>query len=111
LQTEAAVNGNPRSAQTINNSYLAAASVTFAYGFNERLILVNPVAVVGKVRAEKRVKLRSPNFTKAERKIILSASSNVVAGKRSDQLAAALRWVPWLCHNPHADRKVKEHLL
>ena len=97
LQTEAAVKGKPRSAQTINNSYLAAASVTFDFGFNERLISKNPVALVGKVRAEKKVKLRSPDFTKAERKTILSASLSIEPGRRSARLKAALRWVPWLC--------------
>jgi len=97
LQKEPAVNGKPRSAQTINNSYIAAVSVTFAYGLNERLISNNPVAVVGKVRAEKKVKLRDPDFTKAERKTILSAALNIDAGRRSARLAAALRWVPWLC--------------
>tara|TARA_R110000796_G_scaffold8843_33_gene29415 strand:+ start:37377 stop:38849 length:1473 start_codon:yes stop_codon:yes gene_type:complete len=97
LQKEAAVKGKPRSAQTINNSYLAAASVTFDYGFNERLIPKNPVALVGKVRAEKKIRLRSPDFTKAERKAILSASLSIDAGRRSAQLVGALRWVPWLC--------------
>jgi len=97
LQREVLPNGEPRSAKTINTSYLAAANVTFAYGVNELLIPTNPMAAVGKVRAEKKIKLRDPDFSRAERKTILSATLNLSDSRRSPHLSAALRWVPWLC--------------
>lgn len=97
LRFEPSKDGKPRSAKTINGSYLAAASVTFAYGKDRLLIAANPAADVAKVRAAKPAKLREKDFTKAERKAILKAALEPVTGKLSATRALARRWVPWLC--------------
>lgn len=90
--------GKPLSSKTINGSYLAAASVTFAYGFAERILPSNPMRDVDNVRADRKPKLRDRDFTLAERKLILSAASAVVqSGRLSKEKALSRRWVPWIC--------------
>lgn len=91
------VKGRPRTAKTINGSYLAVASVTFAYGVNQLLIPSNPTHGLAKVRAAKAAKLRDKDFTHAERMMILTAALRPVVGKLSAERAFAQRWVPWLC--------------
>lgn len=56
------VKGAPRSAKTINGSYLAVASVVFSYGVNQLLIAANPTLGLAKVRAVKAAKLREKDF-------------------------------------------------
>lgn len=90
--------GKTLSSKTINGSYLAAASVTFAYGFAERILPSNPMRDVGNVRADRKPKLRDRDFTIAERKLILSAASKAAqSGRLSNEKALARRWVPWIC--------------
>lgn len=96
LRTEA-VKNKPRSAKTINDSYLAAANAVFSYGVNLLLIPGNPATALAKVKAPKAPKLRERDFTKAERKAILSAALVPASGNLSPQRKLARRWVPWLC--------------
>ena len=97
LRTEPMANGKPRSAKTINDSYLAAANAVFSYGVNQLLIPANPAVGLSKVRVTKAAKLREKDFTKAERKKILSAALVPASGNLSPPRAFARRWVPWLC--------------
>jgi integrase len=89
--------GKPRSAKTINDSYLTAANAVLSYGVNQLLISTNPATELAKVRALKTPKLRDRDFTKAERKAILSAALVPASGNLSPQRKLARRWVPWLC--------------
>jgi integrase len=97
LRVEPARAGKPRSAKTINDSYLAAVSATFIHGMNALLVGNNPAADVAKIRAGKSMKLRDKDFTNAERKTILKAALVPAGGKLSHERAFARRWVPWLC--------------
>lgn len=97
LQTEPKKDGKPRASKTINDSYLAAANVTFAYAVNQMALAINPMADVQKVRADRKVVLREKDFTKEERKTILSAALRPQAGALSVHHLRARRWVPWLC--------------
>jgi integrase len=97
LRTEPIKGGKPRSAKTINDSYLAAANAVLAYGVNQLLISANPATELAKVRAPKVAKLRDKDFTKAERQKILTAALLPASGNLSAERAFARRWVPWLC--------------
>lgn len=97
LRTEPMKNEKPRSAKTINDSYLAVANAVFSYGVNQLLIGANPATGLAKVRAPKAAKLRDKDFTKTERKIILQAALVPASDNLSPGRALARRWVPWLC--------------
>jgi integrase len=97
LQQEEVKPGKVRAAKTINDSYMATANVVFGYGVDQMLIPANPMKDVAKLRAKKAPKLRDKDFTKAERKVILSAAMVMAGGRTSPKRAAARRWVPWLC--------------
>ena len=97
LGTEPIKGGKPRSAKTINDSYLAVTNAVFSYGVNQLLITANPAKELGKVRVPKVAKLRDKDFTNAERKIILQAALVPASGKLSAERVLAQRWVPWLC--------------
>lgn len=97
LRAEPVKNGEPRSPKTINGSYLAAASVTFSYGLNQLLIENNPMRDLKKVRDRKSAKVREKDFTKAERKAILSASLVSPSDRVAAHRVLARRWVPWIC--------------
>jgi integrase len=97
LRNEAVKDGKPRSAKTINDSYLAAANAVFSYGVNQLLIPANPAKELAKVRVPKAPKLRDRDFTKAERKAILSAALVPASDRVSLQRKLARRWIPWLC--------------
>jgi integrase len=97
LRSETIKGGKPRSAKTINDSYLAVANAVLSYGVNQLLIPANPAAELAKVRVPKAAKLRDKDFTKAERKAILRSALVPALGKLSPERAFARRWVPWLC--------------
>ncbi|WP_336978555.1 DUF6538 domain-containing protein [Altererythrobacter fulvus] len=97
LLQEPMADGKPRSAKTINGSYLAAANVVFSYGLNMLLIAANPTTGLAKARVPKVAKLREKDFTKAERRTILAAALLPTDGRLSQERAFARRWVPWLC--------------
>jgi integrase len=97
LRIEAVKDGKPRSAKTINDSYLAAANAMFSYGVNQLLIRANPAKELAKVRVPKAPKLRDRDFTKPERNAILSAALLPASDRVSPQRKLARRWIPWLC--------------
>jgi integrase len=97
LRVEPTKNGKPRSAKTINDSYLAAVSAMFSYGLNQLLIPANPAKELAKVKVTKAAKLRDRDFTKVERKAILTAALVPASANLSPQRALASRWVPWIC--------------
>ncbi|ARR56180.1 hypothetical protein HY78_23340 [Rhizorhabdus wittichii DC-6] len=97
LLIEPARGGKPRSAKTINDSYLSAMKATFSYGMDKLFISVNPSVNVAKVRAAKATELRERDFIKAERETILRAALIPAEGKLSGERVFARRWVPWLC--------------
>lgn len=97
LLEEPLKSGRPRTAKTINSSYLAAASLTFGWGVDNLLIPSNPVSQVSKVRADKVVQLREKDFTIGERQTILAATMQPIPERLAPKHALARRWVPWLC--------------
>ena len=97
LRTEQTRSGKPRTAKTINDSYLSAVSAAFSYGLNMLWVEANPVAAIAKVRVVKSAKLRDRDFNKEEQKLILRAALMPAGGKLSPERVFARRWVPWLC--------------
>jgi integrase len=97
LEREPLLAGRFRSPKTINGSYMAAVKVVFGFGVNQLLLPSNPMGDVAKVRAERKVKLREKDFTRAEQRTILNAALLKPEGRLSETRGAALRWVPWLC--------------
>jgi integrase len=97
LRIEPIKGDKPRTAKTINDSYLSAVSTVFSYGVNQLLIPANRATGLAKVRVIKAAKLREKDFTKAERKKILSTALLPASGNLSPQRVLARRWVPWLC--------------
>jgi integrase len=97
LRTEPTTTGKPRSTKTINDSYLSAVSAMFSYGVNQLLIPASPATGLAKVRTVRAPKLRERDFTKAERRKILSAALVPASGNLSPQRALARRWIPWIC--------------
>jgi len=97
LRAEPVKGDKPRTAKTINDSYLAVANAVFSYGVNQLLVPGNPATGLAKVRVPKAAKLRDRDFTKAEHKIILRGALEAASGNLSPERALARRWVPWLC--------------
>lgn len=89
--------GKPISAKTVKDSDLAGLKSVFGWGVRNRRVDTNPVDGVT-VKVPKRAKKRPQSFSDAEAKAILGASlAHRRAGKESPKMAAAKRWVPWLC--------------
>jgi integrase len=89
--------GKPvRGAKTVRESYLAALSVTFAWGVENARVPTNPVKGVT-VRSPKAEKLRERDFTKDEVLTILRATQGPLSENLTPEHALARRWVPWVC--------------
>ena len=97
LRLEVGPRGKPRAAKTINDSYLSAVRSIFAFGLDSLLLTENPAANVKPLPKDKKPVLRERDFTKAEQRMILSASFAEAPDRMSAHKAAARRWVPWLC--------------
>jgi integrase len=97
LRLEAGPKGKPRSAKTINDSYLSAVRTVFAYAVDRLLLADNPAAGVKPLPKDKKTVLRERDFTEAEQRMILSATLKSPPPLMSAHKAAARRWVPWLC--------------
>ena len=84
------------SAKTVKDSDLAGLKTVFGWALMNRRMTSNPAAgltiKVGKAR-----KLRSKGFHDQEASAILRHARNLEPGRESRKLAAAKRWVPWLC--------------
>jgi integrase len=97
LRAEALPNGKPRSAKTINDSYLSAVRTVFAFAMDQLLLSDNPATGVKPLPRGKQPILRERDFTAAEQQMILSATLAAPPPRMSAHKAAARRWVPWLC--------------
>lgn len=89
-------NGRPKSAKTIQDTYLAGLRTVLGWGVDNGCIPSNPAEGV-KVAARKAMKLRDKGFTDAEAVTILRATLEPSKERLSEERARAQRWVPWLC--------------
>lgn len=96
LLREPKKDGQPRSAKTVRETYLAAAKAVFGWAKENRKVSANPVSGIT-VRSGKRVKVRERGFTNDETQIILKATLDPVPPRFTEYTALARRWVPWLC--------------
>lgn len=81
---------------TVRDVYLAAVKATCQYAVDQGALPENPVVGV-KVRVRKRLHEREKGFDHDEAKIILAATLRPWSDQISAEMAAARRWVPWLC--------------
>ena len=81
---------------TIRDVYLAAVKATLQYGVDQGVLTENP-AVGVKVRVKSALKEREQGFEMTEATTILAATLRPPSGKISGEMAAARRWVPWIC--------------
>lgn len=88
--------GKPKSARTIQDTYLAGLKTILAWGAANGVIENNPAEGV-KVAARKSIKLREKGFTDEEALKILSATLQEPNEQLSEERRRARRWVPWLC--------------
>lgn len=85
------------SPKTVKDSDLAALKTVFGWGKANLKLKSNPAEGIT-LKVGSKPRLRSPGFTDAEAKAILTKAIDYRRGLReSHQIAAAKRWVPWLC--------------
>jgi integrase len=97
LREEPGPRGKPRSAKTINDTYLSALSAVYTYGMDRLLVTANPTSDVKRLPPDANAQLRERDFTRAEQRLILGATLKAPAQGMAAHNAAARRWVPWLC--------------
>lgn len=85
-----------RDRKTIRNVYLAALRATLNFAVNREELKEN-VAKGIVVKVKKRKKQRERGFTADEARRILAASLAPAPKALSVEMAAARRWVPWIC--------------
>jgi integrase len=89
--------GKPVSPKTVKDSDLAGLKAIFGWGVKNRRLESNPVDGVT-VKVPRTARKRQKSFTDEEARLILNAASTYRRSKReSPKMAAAKRWVPWLC--------------
>jgi integrase len=81
---------------TVRDVYLAAVKATLQFGLDQGELQTNPAAGV-KVRVRKRLHERDKGFTAEEAATILKATLRKPSYKISVEMAAARRWIPWIC--------------
>ncbi len=84
------------SAKTVKDSDLAGLKTVFGWAVMNRRMAANPAEGLT-IKVGKRRKLRSKGFYDSEASAILSHAVNHRPGAEAPKLAAAKRWVPWLC--------------
>lgn len=84
------------SAKTIKDSDLAGLKTIFGWAVMNRKMSINPAEGLT-IKTSKPRKLRAKGFSDKEAALILSHAKNYKAGGEAPKLAAAKRWVPWLC--------------
>lgn len=96
--TEHLRHGEKLSAQTVGQKYLVAIKRIFTVGKRKFRISENPAADVV-VEVPKAKRTRSPGFSDAEAKTVLSAALTApeLLHRWSQQNRRAIRWAPWLC--------------
>lgn len=87
---------NGASAKTVKDSDLAGLKTIFARAKMNRRIASNPAEGIT-LKVSKPRKLRAKGFSDKEAALILRHAKNYRAGGEAPKLAAAKRWVPWLC--------------
>jgi integrase len=87
---------NGASAKTVKDSDLAGLKTVFRWAVMNRKMSINPAEGLT-IKTSKPRKLRAKGFTDEEAALILNYAKNYKAGGEASKLAAAKRWVPWLC--------------
>jgi site-specific recombinase XerC len=82
--------------QTIREANLAAVRSFFTWAVDNDKVAVNPAADI-KLKVPKKSETKGRPFNDAEANLILSESLRPITGRTTDEFAAAIRWVPWLC--------------
>jgi integrase len=83
------------SSRSVRDCYIAAAKATLEYALGQDWIKTNPAASI-KVRVNKAPK-REKELTIAEATTILKATPAKPPAGMSLEMAAARRWIPWIC--------------
>lgn len=96
LQQRKSPRGDPLSAKTIGDTYLAVLKAVFSWGVENHKLTSNPAEKV-RMRAGRMAKLREKGLTDEEALKILKATLGDPSGRLSPERADAKRWVPWLC--------------
>jgi len=81
---------------TVRDVYVAAAKATLQYAVDQGILQQNAAAGV-KVRVRKALHERDRGFDHDEARTILAAILQPASDRISVEMAAARRWVPWLC--------------
>jgi hypothetical protein len=97
---------------TVRDVYLGAVRATLQYGADQSRLPDNPAAGV-KIRVKKALRERDKGFDQGEALKILTATRSAPSANISVEMAAALRWVPWMCaysgarERNHADDRTR----
>lgn len=83
------------SPKTIKDKRLAAVRAVYARAERDGKLPTNPVAGV-EMRAPPKPRERPKGFTPDETKAILRAATAFKPGKHSPEVAAAIKWAPWI---------------
>jgi len=89
-------NGKPISPKTVKGSDLAGLKVVFDWSVGNRKLAANPATDVT-LKLGKTKRTRGPGFTDEEAVVILKHATSYQRGSERPTMAAAKRWVPWLC--------------
>ncbi|MGO7438269.1 DUF6538 domain-containing protein [Rhizobium ruizarguesonis] len=81
---------------TVRDTYLAVLRATCEWGVANDRLPENPVAKVT-VSVPRKIRTRSPGYSKAEAATVLRATFSPTPAKMSPPMASARKWVPWLC--------------
>ncbi|UGX93515.1 site-specific integrase [Bradyrhizobium barranii subsp. barranii] len=84
------------SPKTVKDSDLAGMKTVFGWAIGNRRLASNPAEGIT-IKVGKPRKLRSKGFYDSEAIAILKHAREFVPGREAPKLAAAKRWVPWLC--------------
>ncbi|WP_247389256.1 MULTISPECIES: tyrosine-type recombinase/integrase [unclassified Bradyrhizobium] len=84
------------SPKTVKDSDLAGMKTVFGWAVVNRRLPSNPAEGIT-IKIGKSRKLRSKGFYDSEAIAILKHAREFVPGREAPKLAAAKRWVPWLC--------------
>jgi integrase len=81
---------------TVRDVYLAAIKATMQYAVDQGHLADNPALGV-KVRVRRALQEREKGFDSQEAQTILAATLRKPSNKLSVEMAAARRWIPWIC--------------
>lgn len=97
LHTTNPKTGKTASPKTVKDSDLAALKSIFGWGLSNKKVEYNPALGVT-IKIRKKAKTRPNYFKPDERMAILElAKGYKQTGREGTKLAAAKRWVPWIC--------------